>query len=206
MSSQNITVTLDKRETLGKGLGQLRRDGRLPAVIHQPGDESVAVSGSYVDLYKMYLQAGKHHPVELKVDGKSILTIVKDVHFEPRKNQIQHIVFGVIKQNKKVETEVPLEFVGQAEAQRLGLAVLEQLDSVEVAAFPRDLPDSIAVQMDALVAIGDRITVGDLVAPKGVQILTDAEQVIVAVEESKTQTEEEQEVADVESVTEPAAA
>ncbi len=206
MSSQNITVTLDKRETLGKGLGQLRRDGRLPAVIHQPGDESVAVSGSYVDLYKMYLQAGKHHPVELKVDGKSILTIVKDVHFEPRKNQIQHIVFGVIKQNEKVETEVPLEFVGQAEAQRLGLAVLEQLDSVEVAAFPRDLPDSIAVQMDALVAIGDRITVGDLVAPKGVQILTDAEQVIVAVEESKTQTEEEQEVADVESVTEPAAA
>lgn len=206
MSSQNITVTLDKRETLGKGLGQLRRDGRLPAVIHQPGDESVAVSGSYVDLYKMYLQAGKHHPVELKVDGKSILTIVKDVHFEPRKNQIQHIVFGVIKQNEKVETEVPLEFVGQAEAQRLGLAVLEQLDSVEVAAFPRDLPDSIAVQMDALVAIGDRITVGDLVAPKGVQILTDAEQVIVAVEEPKTQIEEEQEVADVESVTEPAAA
>lgn len=206
MSSQNITVTLDKRETLGKGLGQLRRDGRLPAVIHQPGDESVAVSGSYVDLYKMYLQAGKHHPVELKVDGKSILTIVKDVHFEPRKNQIQHIVFGVIKQNEKVETEVPLEFVGQAEAQRLGLAVLEQLDSVEVAAFPRDLPDSIAVQMDALVAIGDRITVGDLVAPKGVQILTDAEQVIVAVEEPKTQIEEEQEVADVESVAEPAAA
>lgn len=190
MSSQNITVNLEKRETLGKGLGSLRRAGKLPAVIHRPGEDSIAVIGSYAELYKVYLEAGKHHPVNVQLGSDKVLTIIKDIHFEPRKNQIQHIVFGLIKQNEKVETEVPLEFVGDADAQKVGLLLLEQLDRVEVSAFPRDLPDNIAVSIEKLATVGDRLLVSDLQPPKGVEILTDPDQVVIAVEEPTVQTTE----------------
>lgn len=189
MTTQNITVELEKRETLKKGLSAIRQNGQIPAVIHNHGKESIHVQGSAIGLSKVYADAGKHHPVQLKVDGKQHLALIKDVDYDPAKHIMRHVVFQAIRQNEEVEAEIPVVFAADTEipAERKSLLVLKQLDHVEVKAFPKNLPDELVVDPSTLAEAGDSLTVADLQVPDGVTVLTTPETQIASVETPKDQ-------------------
>ena len=189
MSTDSITIDLQERTVLGKGLTQLRAEGQIPAVIHDHGNESIHVMADASTLTKAYAAAGKHHPVELTVAGKQYLALIKDADFEPLKHQLRHLVFQAIKQNEAVEAEIPVVFLADAEipAERKSLLVLKQLDHVEVKALPKDLPDELVVDPSKLEEVGDNLTVADLQVPAGVTVLTDPTNQIAVVEMPKDQ-------------------
>lgn len=189
MSSDTILVELEKREVLGKGLAKIRGMGQVPAVIHDHGKESIHVQGDFLKLVKVYAEAGKHHPVQLKVGGKEHLALIKDVDYEPAKHRMRHMVFQAINKNEETEAEIPVVFKADAEipAEKISLLVLKQLDHVEVKALPRDLPDELIVDPSTLADVGDNLTVADLIAPAGVTILTAPETQIAIVEMPKDQ-------------------
>lgn len=188
MSTDSISVDLKERTVLRKGLTQLRSDGQVPAVIHDHGKESMHVMGDYVRLLKVYNQAGKHHPVELKIGSKQRLALIKDADFEPVKHRLRHVVFQAIKQNEEVEAEIPVVLLGdEIPAERKSLLVLTQLDAVEVKALPKDLPDQLTVDATVLAEVGDHLYVSDIKAPEGVTILTDPEASLAVVEMPRDQ-------------------
>ena len=127
MSSDEIILKLQKRETVGKGLAKIRKDGLVPAVIHDHGKPSIIVMGVYSDIAKVYNVAGKHHPVKLDIEGKNESVIIKDVDIDPVKNLIAHVVFQAIRQDEKIETEVPISMVGDSPAQKIGLLLIPHL-------------------------------------------------------------------------------
>lgn len=192
MSGQDIALVLEERKVLGKQVKHLRRDGMTPAVIHDHGQPSKVVMAPSVDLLKVYQQAGKHHPLSLTLGKDTYMALIKDADFDPKKNQLRHIVFNAIKQDEKVETEVPIRLVGDIPAEKAGLMVITQLDSVDIEAFPKDLVDELTVDATGLVEIGDKIHVSDIVLPSGVEILTESDHPIATVEETKAQMSEEE--------------
>lgn len=184
--SDQITLTVDTRETLGKGVKRLRQDGIVPGVIHDHGRASVHIQAEYQALQKAYSAAGKHHPVLVTVGGKKYTTLVKNVTFDPRYHSMAHVVFGAVKANEKVDAEVPVRPVYNegneaSPAERAGLIVLTQLTTVEVKALPKDLPDALTYDAEELVQIGDQVTVADLQVPAGVQLETEPEHVLATV-------------------------
>jgi large subunit ribosomal protein L25 len=188
MSNDTIIVDLEAREIIGKGLRKMRDDGQVPAVIHNHGGESIHVMGDFIKLNKVYSAAGKHHPVELKVAGKQHLALIKDVDYEPTKHRMRHIVFQAIRQNETTEADIPLVLTGdEIPAEKKSLLVLTQLDTVQVEALPKNLPDELTVDATVLAEVGDKIHVSDIKAPEGVTILTDPETVIATVEMPKDQ-------------------
>lgn len=189
MTSQDISLDLQKRDVVRKRLAGLRQDGLVPAVVHDHGKDSIHVSADAVAITKVYHQAGKHHPVNLTVDGKQHLALIKGVDREPTKNRIRHVVFQAIKQNETTEAEIPIIFKEDVEipAEKVSLMVLKQLDTVHVKALPKDLPDSITVDPSTLAEVGDHLTVADLVVPAGVTILTEPEHSVAVVEMPKDQ-------------------
>lgn len=193
MSSNEIALTLQLREVIGKGLNQLRNDGQIPAVIHDHGKESIHVMAAQGELNKVFAAAGKHHPVNLTVSSKKYMALIKDVDFEPRKHTIRHIVFNAIKADEKQQTEVPVHFPEEAEipAEKAGLMVIRNLDVVEIEALPKDLIDEIIADPSGLTEIGDKLTVADLKVPAAVTIITEPEHAIATVEETKAQMSEE---------------
>ena len=191
MSSQNLSLELQKREVLGKGLSQIRSEGLVPAVIHNHGEQSLHVMASEIQLEKIFKAAGKHHPLDLHIGDQKFLALIKDVQFNPVKHKMQHMVFQAIRQNEKVEAEIPVRLEGDIPAEKVGLMVLHQLDTVQVEAFPRDLPDELVADASKLVELHDKLTVGDLTAPSGVTILTEADHPIATVVETKAQMAEE---------------
>lgn len=176
---QEVVLEVQKREVVGgKAVKRLRKDGVVPAVIHDHGKESLHVQVNYLDILKTYQKAGKHHPVSVKAGNRHFTALIKDVDIDPKKHQLRHVVFNAVKANEKVDAEVPVriryaEGEESTPAERTGLIVLNQLDVVEVEALPRDLPDVLEFDGEKLVEVGDSVTVADLIVPAGVTVKTD---------------------------------
>jgi large subunit ribosomal protein L25 len=195
VSKEVIAIDLNKREIIGKGLNKLKAEGQIPAVIHQPGKDSLIVSGNFIELTKVYEKAGRHHPVNVTIGTEKLLTIIKNVDIDPAKHRIRHIVFGAINLKEKVYTVIPVKLTGEAPAARVNLLVHQLIEEVEVAALPNDLPDSINVSIESLAEVDDRITIGDITPPKGVEIEVEKDQVIVIVDAPHVASEESEEAA-----------
>ena len=195
MSSDQISLTLEERSVLGKGLGHLRRSGKIPAVIHDHGKPSVHVMANSSDIAKVFNSAGKHHPVNLTLGSQKYMALIKDADFEPRKHMLRHVVFNAIKADEKQQTEVPVHFAEDAEipAEKAGLMVIRTLDVVEIEALPKDLIDEIILDPSSLTNIGDKLTVADLKVPTTITVITEPEHSIAVVEETKAQMSEESE-------------
>lgn len=188
MSQDTITLALEPRTVIGKGMRQLRGSGQIPAVIHDHGKSSVHVQGDGVSMLKVWQAAGKHHPVELQAGDKKYVALIKAADFDPRKHRLRHVVFNAVDKNQKVEAEVPIrpryeEGNESSPAERASLIVLSQLESVQVKALADKLPDFVEYDAEKLVEIGDHVTVADLIVPEGVEMVTEAEHAVATVYE-----------------------
>lgn len=188
MSQDAINLTLEPREVTGKAVKHLRSEGQVPAVIHDHGKDSVIVQGDYIKMFKVWQQAGKHHPVNLKTGDKSYVALIKTAEFDPKKHLLTHVVFNAVDKNQKVEAEVPIhahydEGNESSPAERNGLIVLSHLDAVQVRAVASKLPDFLEYDAEKLVEIGDNITVADLTLPEDIELITELEHSVATVYE-----------------------
>lgn len=184
--SDQITLAVQPRDTLGKTVKNVRADGFIPAVIHDHGKASIHIQTNYQEFAKAFHAAGRHHPVELSVEGKKFTALVRDVTRDPKLNTYTHVVFNAVSANQQVDAEIPVkpqyaEGNDASPAERVGLIVLSQLDEVEVKALPKDLPDELFYDAEKLVVVGDHITVADLIVPAGVVIVTEASHAVASV-------------------------
>lgn len=178
MAQDTISLKLDTRDVFGKAVKHMRRDGIIPAVIHDHGKESLHVQADYAAIFKVWKQAGKHHPILLTAGDKSFTALIKSADFDPHKHRLTHIVFNAVDKNQKVEASIPVrarydEGNESSPAERAGLIVLAQLDEVEVRAIASKLPDFLEYNAEVLVEIGDHVTVADLLIPEGVELETE---------------------------------
>ncbi len=187
MSSDTITLKLTERKELGKHVKALRRAGQVPANMYERGKQSVALSAPIGDITKAYHAAGKHSPLELEVDGKKHLAMIKDIDTDPVKGTVRHIAFHAVNKNEAVEAEVPVRIDGEIPAEKLSLLILQNLDTVVVQALPNELPSELFVPGSKLAADGDKVTVADIVVPKGVVIMSDPETMVADVQVPRDQ-------------------
>jgi large subunit ribosomal protein L25 len=188
MAQTNISINLEERTVTGKAVKHLRKDGIVPAVIHDHGKPSKHVQVENIAMLKVWRAAGKHHPVEIKAGNDSYVALIKDASFDPRKHQLTHVVFNAVDRNQKVEADVPVrphyaEENDASPAERNSLIVLTQLETVQIRAIANKLPDLLEYDAEKLVEIGDHITVADLNIPEGVELITEPEHAIATVYE-----------------------
>lgn len=187
MSSDKISLQLEKRDIVGKRLKELRDQGFIPVVVHNYGNESIYGSAPLVPIEKVVRAAGYHHPVEVSIGKENRLVLIRDIDYDPRKNKVRHVVFQSIRRDEKAQAEIPIEITGEIPAERASLMVIRQLDTVEVEALPIDLPNSVTVDGSRLAEIGDTVTVADLQVPDKATLLTDLTYPVATVEQPKDQ-------------------
>lgn len=170
---EKLTLTVEERVLHGKKVAQLRKDNLVPGVIYGQGFEPISVQAVQQVINKIYRAAGKHHAIYLTVAGKRKIAMIKDIDIDPLKNTINHISFHAVKQNEKIEADIPVRLVGEGEspAEKAGLIVLQTIEKLEVRALPMELPDALEVSIMELSQQGDRITVGDIKLPENVELV-----------------------------------
>lgn len=167
-----ITLKIEAREVHGKKVAQLRKEGLTPAVVYGAGMEPINVQASEKELVKVVRAAGQHTPVQL-VGKKRRIAMIKDVDTDPVRHTIRHVAFHAVRADEPVEAEVPIRLIGEGEsiAERNGLVILQALEKLEVKALPMELPEALEISIVNLAEAGDRVTVGDLEVPEGVEIV-----------------------------------
>lgn len=187
MTKEDITLSAKKRVLTGKKVKQLRDAGLTPAVIHEKNKDSVDIEVDAAHLKKVFAAAGKHHAVQLDLEGKKYTTIIKELISGPASHIYYHAVFQAIKADEKVTAELPVKLSEDIPAERASLLVLKKLDHLLVEALPKDLIDSVEVDASGLVQAGDKLQVSDIKLSSAITIKTDPETVIATVEVPKDQ-------------------
>jgi len=167
----DITLNLDERTAEGKQVTKLRNDGFVPSVVYGGKAAPISTQSNAVETLKAVRAAGKHSPVHLTIDGKKKLAIIKAIDFDPVKHTLRHVAFHTIKQNEKIVTEVPIVLIGEGEsaAEKAGLIVLQAIEKMEIRALPGDLPEALEISIVDLATDEDKLTIGDIKLPKGVE-------------------------------------
>jgi large subunit ribosomal protein L25 len=172
-----ISLKLDARTKSGKQVSDLRKDGLVPSVVYGGHDEPRSTQSAVVETTKVVHAAGKHTPVNLTIDGKKQLAIIKSIDMDPVKHHVRHVAFHAIKQDDVITTDVPIVLIGEGEsaAEKAGLIVLQAIESLEIKAKPAALPESLELSIANLATTDDKLTIADLTLPEGVEF-ADVEQ------------------------------
>lgn len=197
------TLTASVRHDLGKGASRrLRRaDQQVPAIVYGGEKAPQPISVDKTSFYKaMEDEAFFSSVITLKVDGKPLQVVVRDLQRHPYKPLVTHADFLRIDATHEITMRVPLHVVGQDESK----AIKEQdgelhqlVADVEISCLPRDLPDYLEASVADL-ELGGTLHLSDLKVPAGVTILElthgeDHDQAIANVTKAKVlQTEEEE--------------
>lgn len=180
MAEVDNVVPADVRTEFGKGFARrLRAAGKVPAVVYGANHDviHVAVPAHQVSL----LLRKKNAVLDLQIDGKSHLALVKDVQKDPVLQIIEHIDLVTVVKGEKVVVNVPLHIVGH---QQSGSTLELDHSVVPLSAEAMHIPENIEVSVEGAVP-GFRVTFGDLALPAGVELAADAEGLVVHVHAAK---------------------
>lgn len=189
---EKILLKANKREASGKANRQLRQQGIVPAVIYGHGLKSatsIQIDGKQLE--SIYQKAGGNKIIGIKIDDATVKNgLFQDVQRDPISGALTHADLYLVSMDEKIETEVPLHFIGESVAvyQQEGTLV-KALETVEVEALPADLPESFEVDISVLDDFEKEIRVSDLKIPEGVTLLTDVEELVAKVEPPRSDEE-----------------
>lgn len=191
MTQEKISLKASKREITGKKVSQIRKAGFIPAVLYGNKIEPQAISINMLDFVKAFEKAGTSSLIDLKIDEASqIKVLTHEPQIDPVRGFPIHVDFYKVRMDEKIKTEIPLEFIGESDAEKNqdGTLVTNR-DNVEVECLPSDLVHNIEIDITSLKTFEDQITVADIKIPQGIEILTDMEEVIAFVEPPRSEEE-----------------
>lgn len=182
--------------TLGRRAGSrtLRSSGRVPAVIYGKLNKPQSLEVNLQDLRDVVHGAASENVLlNLSVQGDAKpnrLAIIQEIQHHVLSNQVLHIDLHEVAEDEKVILTVPVESTGEAAGVKTGGGTLEHvLFKLKVRALPKDLPESLVVDVSHL-QIGQAIHIGDIKAPPGVDILGDKHISVLAVAAPVTEAQE----------------
>jgi large subunit ribosomal protein L25 len=174
-ATSNHLVT-EIRDNFGKGAARkIRALGKIPAVIYGHGTEPqhVTLPGHEVSL----ILRKSNQVLELDIQGKTQLALVKDVQKDPVRQIIEHIDLVVVRKGEKVTVDVPVHLEGESFAGTIANLDANTL-SVEVEAT--HIPERFIVSIEGLEE-GTHILAKDVELPAGATLLSDPELLVVGI-------------------------
>ena len=172
--STNFTINAKSREDTGKGASRrLRRlTGEVPAIIYGGKKDAEKISILHKDITKALENDAVYSSIiSVSIDGKAEDTIIKDIQRHPAKQIILHMDFLRVSKTTKLQTRVPLNFINEDACVGVKLGgglIAHTMTDIEVSCLPKDLPESIDVDM-AEVDVGQIVHLSDLTLPDGVE-------------------------------------
>ena len=189
---EEIVFEANHREVIGKKVKSLRREGLLPAVVYGHNTEPISISLDYRQASKKLDSISPSALVILDIDGEKHYTLVRDKQRNPVRRTIMHVDFQAVSLTETVRADVTVTLIREAPAVETYFGILvPSLEQISIECLPTNLPDNIEVDISGLTEIGDSILVRDLIAPDGVDILNDPEDVVVVVIAQAAEEEEE---------------
>ena len=177
-------LTVMAREGVGKSVARrLRRSGKTPGILYG-GASPVNIAVDPREVFRIiHGHEGSTQLLRVTFAGSkdSRMVILRDIQLDPVSEDLVHVDLQEVNMDKPIQVTVALHHVGEPIGVRDTQGILEMvLREVQVSCLPANIPEDIKADVSNL-AIGDVLTVGELVVPEGVRVLTDKAQAVATV-------------------------
>ena len=191
MARKHEQLQADKRDTFGKKVKRLRRDGIVPGNVYGLDMKPIPLSIEGREFIAVHQRAGSTGVIDLAVNGAdSLPVLVQEVQHDPPTSRVLHVSFVQVDLTKPVSAMVPVFLIGESPAVELGGIIIQHINEVSVSALPDDIPENFEVDVSVLADIDYSQLVSDLNAPDGVTIQADPDDLVVRAERPRVIEEE----------------
>jgi large subunit ribosomal protein L25 len=175
---KTVQLSGSVRQNVGKkDAVSLRNSGKVPAVLYGAGTQThFAVDA--LPMSKLVITPNVYQ-IELDIEGTKNNAIIKEVQFHPVTEEIIHVDFLQLSEDKPVKLKLPLRLTGNSLGVRNGGKLLVNFRKVDVVGLPSAFPDDITVDITDL-RIGMSVRVRDL-SFDGLTFLNDPAAMVVQV-------------------------
>ncbi len=183
-----IPMTAEHRTAVRRGLGALRRSGKLPAVLYGADKTPVTLQLNSREASRTLNRIVGTALIDLDVNGETYKALVREVQRNFVTDEILHVDFYEVAMDRVMRVYIPLRQVGVAPAVTLrGGILVRGLADIEIECLPGDLVRGIDVDLTVLKAIGDSIHVSDLQVPSTIKVLTHGDEQVARVTYASTE-------------------
>ena len=182
---KSIEIKGSARTEIGKkATRELRNSNGVPCVLYGvKKDENGLPVATHFSVPTEGLRNLVYTPniylVNLDIDGEVVTAIMKDIQFHPVKDNILHVDFLQVEENKPIAMEVPVQLEGLAEGVRAGGKLALQIRKLKVKALYNAIPERLVIDVTPL-GLGKTIKVGEL-SYEGLELLNAKDAVVCAV-------------------------
>jgi large subunit ribosomal protein L25 len=164
------------RSTEGRGASRrMRLAGKAPGIVYGGKSAPEPIELDHNALFHALRNEAFHASIlTMKLGGAATKVLLRDVQMHPFKNEILHVDFQRIDENRKIHMKVPLHFANGENSPAVkvsGAIVSHVLTELDVSCLPKDLPEFIEVDLAAL-DVGRSVHVSALTLPSGVTVVT----------------------------------
>lgn len=161
---KSITIKGSKRESVGKKATKaLRNADMVPCVIYG-GDQPLHFAAE-AKAFKNLVYTPNVYTASIEVDGNTIPAILQDIQFHPVSDNILHVDFYQLFEDKEVTMNIPVRLIGKSKGVMVGGALRHNIRKLKVRALPANLPDFIEADITEL-EIGNKLYVTELKSDK----------------------------------------
>ena len=168
-----IAIKAEPRSVQGTGASRrLRRESKVPGVIYGAGKDAQPIEVDHKELwFKLKNEAFHASILDMEVGSEKSQVLLRDYQMHPFRPLILHVDFQRVAADKKIHMKVPLHFVNaeiSPGVKGAGGLVSHIINELEIRCLPKDLPESIEVDLAELQA-GHSVHVSGLKLPEGVE-------------------------------------
>jgi len=176
-------VKSEKRQGLGTNASRrLRAQGFVPAVLYGDSMETTPLVLSKKDIVQILrLESGENTIFKVAVEAEAYDVMIKALQVDPASDELQHVDLIRISMDKPIRVTVPVIHSGEPVGVKTEGGFIDFVTrEVEVECLPRDIPESIGIDISEL-HISQSFKVQAMAVPAGVKVLTDPNAVLVLI-------------------------
>ena len=179
-------IDVEKREQAGKGVArQLRRNGRIPAVLYGDGKSMLLSMDPKVARHVILSQAGHTGLITVRISSggkqEERVALLQDRQVDPITGALLHVDLFEVSMKKPIRVKVPVTIVGQTPVGvKEGGSLHQPIRELHIECLPAQIPDHIEVDASSL-PIGQGIRVQDVQVPEGVKVSDDGQLMVAHV-------------------------
>jgi len=146
---KTITIEGQLRTEMGKqATRQLRSEEKVPGVIYG-GAKEVNFSAPATS-FKSLVYTPDFQLAQVTVDGKSYKCILKDLQFDKVSDELIHVDFLELVEDRQIVATIPIKFTGAAKGVKDGGKLITKMKALKIKTYPKYLKENIEVDLTTL--------------------------------------------------------
>ena len=187
--ADQTNLKAEKRDLIGSAnSGRLRRAGKIPGVVYGADQDNYSVQVDSKEFGNLLRHsASEQILVNLQIEGAkeaNKLALIQAVQHHPIRNEVLHVDFNAVHEDRELTARVPVELTGEAKGIKEGGILDTLLHDMEVSCLPKHLPEVLQFDVSHL-GIAEGLHIGEATFPEGVTPTLDEKVLIAIVNETR---------------------